>query len=1006
MKTIRHFLLSFLFLSVISCGETSIDTPDNKDKEPETEQDYPDSVIARIGITSSDIVSISISNPNGGTIVADSGCLVDSTSFDLLESSKGNAVEMLPKTDSFLPGTYQLKMLTAGFSSPLRFTFLKSSDDAVAVREIDAKALKVVDGAIDFGNVDSDLSWTPATRITLEFINSSLFNNPFASPADYSKTYKSPTVASELVTPDNLVFNCKVSLGFVKHDTYGFRVCVKDSDSIILPRINGMQLAAFRTTTVKGSDEYMFSPACAGIEGLYCAVPDEEGKRYGWHFIASSGNEPAIEFRNPTTQEYLEFRSAKWELFYTGTAAPTVTGVATALASDVQAASAVLNGSFRTYRNEAASLFTCGFEYREEDGEWKNIDCTTADFQFSTQLSGMEQGKKYIVRAWAADSGKKIYGDEITVSPAATDPDSTIKVLGIGNSWTRDSYRYISGIVKSAGVKAVIAHAYLGGSGLEDQFYGIDDLSYSYSHSSKQQIVHSTYQYWLYDGTDDPKKTPLDDDYGNGLKGVGVTLESILKDRDWDVITFQPSSSVAMKMDRYLGKESADPTKFSMERFVEKVKGLLPSDVAAKVKIGLLVPWSYPIGCTSHPSSIYTWTGDGAPADQNGWDRQFEKLYVGIQDGMKTLSSGMGPCHYYVNVGKAIYFGRQNETLLSSGFKLQREADDTHLSEGVAKYLASLMFAYEIFSLKPEQISYSPTTYDFSKSKIEAAKEVAWAAWKGDSPVEVTSVKTSVPEKISETGVLLKGSFLGQYPNSAKDFTCGFEYKEGDGEWQVITMNEPFYEFTYKLTGLNSDKSYTVRAWAACASGKKYGSEQSVNFGDSVSLVLAPTLSDFKSQGIPASTAYPVTGTDPGQDAFANKEFVYTHPSTGDKYSFYFYGKGPQYYSSSKYFLYYAYSGSDFLFGKAGSYVKLPAVPGMRLESVTLTCSDSGKSWGIAATLDQISDRSGIPGGEKHQFNSDSYTFKLSDTATNTSYYIFSASGTAKVKFTSIVYSN
>lgn len=596
-------------------------------------------------------------------------------------------------------------------------------------------------------------------------------------------------------------------------------------------------------------------------------------------------------------------------------------------------------------------------------------------------------------------------GSRFTTSITWKRIKNQIKVLGIGNSWTRDSFRYICGIAKSAGVNSVIAHAYLGGSGLADQFYGIEDPNYSYNHNGPQ-IVHSTYQYWLYDGTEDAEKTPLDSDYGNGSKGTGVTLESILKDKDWDIIIFQPSPTFVSKMDQYLGKDCSDPSTFSMARFVGRVKGLLTPEAAAKVKVGLMVPWSYPTGNTSRSVFVYSWNGGSEPSDQFGWDLAFDSLHAGIQSNAEVLSQAMGePCEFFVNVGKAIYFARQNETLLSSGYKLQREQDNTHLAEGVAKYLASLMFVYEIFGIRQEQISFCPSGFDFNQAKVAAAREVAWAAWTGDKTVEVASVSTSKPEKLNNTSVILKGSFYGLYPDSAKDFSCGFEYREGEGEWQEVTVSEPFYEFRFNLSGLDPEKSYSVRAWASCAAGKKYGPEQIINLGLTTTLVLSPSVKDFQNQGIPAPKEYPVTGEDPGQEAFADKEFVYTHPETGQKYSFFFYGKGPQMYSSNKYYLYYAYSGGDFLFGKAGSYIKLPAVPGMRLESVTVTGYDS-KAWGIAATLEQIAAREGIPGGEKHSFDGNPFTFKLNDTATNTSYYIFSANGTSKINIGSIVYSD
>lgn len=154
------------------------------------------------------------------------------------------------------------------------------------------------------------------------------------------------------------------------------------------------------------------------------------------------------------------------------------------------------------------------------------------------------------------------------------------------------------------GADVTVAHGYLGGSTLEDQFFGIDDETYSYNHN-----------------------------------GVGVTLESILRDRDWDIIIFQPSLSF---MARSMGRK----------------------------------------------------------------------------------------CDYYVNVGRAVHIARSNPLFDNCGYKLQRKQDNTHLAEGVAKYAASLMFAYQVLGVKPFQITYCPSTYDFTPELAAAARASSWKAAK------------------------------------------------------------------------------------------------------------------------------------------------------------------------------------------------------------------------------------------------------------------------------------
>ena len=101
----------------------------------------------------------------------------------------------------------------------------------------------------------------------------------------------------------------------------------------------------------------------------------------------------------------------------------------------------------------------------------------------------------------------------------------TLYILGVGNSWTRDAMRWLSAIAKSADRPVVVGHAYLGGSTLEQQYKGIDDHSFTYKHRNIDQVVHNTYQYWLYDCSENPKKTPSKG-YKNGLLVLVLRLKA------------------------------------------------------------------------------------------------------------------------------------------------------------------------------------------------------------------------------------------------------------------------------------------------------------------------------------------------------------------------------------------------------------------------------------------------------------------------------------------------
>jgi len=320
----------------------------------------------------------------------------------------------------------------------------------------------------------------------------------------------------------------------------------------------------------------------------------------------------------------------------------------------------------------------------------------------------------------------------------------TLYVLGVGNSWTRDAMRWLSAIAKSVGRPVVVGHAYLGGSTLEQQYKGIDDHSFTYKHRKIDQVVHNTYQYWLYDCTENPRKTPAKG-YKNGLAGIGVTLESVVTDKPWEVVVFQPEGIVRRYINAYGGT-------FDLNLLVERIKKMMKPEVAAKVRCGLMVPFAYPEGNTDYRKALYDWYNDGVkPANQAEWDAIYERHHHLIQKEIYELGASMGKnCEFYVNVGQAIYNSRHNKHLVKSGYKLQRSQSNTHLSEGLAMYIASLTYAYTILDIEREDVKFYPKyskdvqlTGDRGQTDIitventpflaKQARKEAWKACKGSN---------------------------------------------------------------------------------------------------------------------------------------------------------------------------------------------------------------------------------------------------------------------------------
>lgn len=280
----------------------------------------------------------------------------------------------------------------------------------------------------------------------------------------------------------------------------------------------------------------------------------------------------------------------------------------------------------------------------------------------------------------------------------------TVRILGVGNSWTRDSMRWLSAIAKSAGRPVIVGYGYLGGSMLEEQWRGITDTNFCYIHNGERQKVHSTYQYWKYTATDDHVKIPSEG-YENGLAGIGVTLESIVQDEPWDWIVFQPEATFGGDYTRHLGQGTGG---YSLAALITAVKNMMSAKAASKVRVGLMVPYAYAQGNTDYRKKFLEVYNDGeTPSCQAEWDSLYRKQYRLIQQAAPLVcdSLSLDAC---INVGAAIEAARQDPDLSKCGYLLQRRQDNTHLAEGLPKYLASLCYAYSLLDISPEDVSFCP----------------------------------------------------------------------------------------------------------------------------------------------------------------------------------------------------------------------------------------------------------------------------------------------------------
>ena len=119
-----------------------------------------------------------------------------------------------------------------------------------------------------------------------------------------------------------------------------------------------------------------------------------------------------------------------------------------------------------------------------------------------------------------------------------------------------------------------------------------------------------------------------------------------------------------------------------------------------------MVPFAYPEGNTDYREKFLAVYNRGkTPKDQAEWDRLYRKQYKLIQRAAPRICRSLG-MDESINVGAAIQAARMDADLSRCGYLLQRRQDNTHLAEGIPKYIASLCYAYTLLGIGPEEITF------------------------------------------------------------------------------------------------------------------------------------------------------------------------------------------------------------------------------------------------------------------------------------------------------------
>ena len=259
-----------------------------------------------------------------------------------------------------------------------------------------------------------------------------------------------------------------------------------------------------------------------------------------------------------------------------------------------------------------------------------------------------------------------------------------IKILGIGNSYTRDSMRWVWKILKELGFDSVtIGYGYLGAATLSEQ----------YSNRESANL-----EYWKYTTTQNASKT------------ANTSLHTIVNDEPWDVVVFQQQSDDAGQYSSFVSGS------FDINDFVTWVKSILSNDV----RIGIALTWSHAQGYNGAKFISY-------------YNGSVEAQWTAIKSVIPQVADHMSQCDFVVNVGYAIEYGRSNTYLEALGDEMLR-SDKNHLQYGIPSFMAGLVYVMTICNVQIEELTWYPTATDEGETCVTSeylaylAKQCAKAA--------------------------------------------------------------------------------------------------------------------------------------------------------------------------------------------------------------------------------------------------------------------------------------
>lgn len=254
--------------------------------------------------------------------------------------------------------------------------------------------------------------------------------------------------------------------------------------------------------------------------------------------------------------------------------------------------------------------------------------------------------------------------------------DSKLCILAIGNSFSEDAVEnYLYDLCKEEGIEVVIGNMYIGGCTLEKHWNNLQGNNDAYSY--RKVIEGDKYVY------------------------KNVTLESVINDEKWDIITFQQASGLSGIYTTY------DPYLANLISWFRE---------NSEAQLWFHQTWAYSQDST-HP-------------DFANYDYNQLTMYYAIVDALKNVMADHQELVNFIPSGTAI----QNVRTSYLGDTLNR--DGYHLETTYGRYTAACTWFEKLTGLDVRNDKYYPLSID-ERQKETVQMAVHYAVM---NPYEITDI--------------------------------------------------------------------------------------------------------------------------------------------------------------------------------------------------------------------------------------------------------------------------